>query len=123
MLSYVGDLRRADVGHPRRARVGAEVLVARRRARRRAVRVGAAVVVMKYWYERPGSRYGPNGVELDAVLAEGVLHPVPVHGLEVVERLRLVEEVAVERATSARGMSCASAVGVPKTVEPGGCVT
>ena len=36
-----------------------------------------------------------EGVELDAVLAEGVLHPVPVHGLEVVERLRLVQEVGV----------------------------
>ena len=34
--------------------------------------------------------------QLDAVAPEGVLHPVPVHGLEVVQRRRLVEEVGVE---------------------------
>ncbi len=81
----------ADLRDPLRAQVVAEVLVARRRLRRRARRSRRPVLVVQ-----PVEPVRAVRDQLDAVLAEGVLHPVPVHALLVVERLRLVEEVGVE---------------------------
>ena len=91
-----------DVRQPRVARRGGETLVARLRVRGRTCGIRAVLgqvlhvagdVVLVGLQRQPvrAERH-----ELHAVAPERVLHPVPVHGLEVVQRRRLVQEVGVE---------------------------
>src|SRR4051794_7906523 len=71
---------------------------------------------MKYWYERPGMRYGPKASSCTPYLPKESSSQYRFMVWKWLSACGLLRKSRRNAGTSARGMSCASCVGMPNTV-------